>query len=155
MSEHEMKIELLDPNELKPYDKNPRLNDEAVEAVATSIREFGFRSPIIVDNDRVIIAGHTRYKAALRLGLKEVPVLVADNLTSEQVRAYRIADNKTAEIAQWDYDLLPLELKELQDADFDLSLLGFDPDELDRLLNGPEEDAVAAGETEPDAMPAT
>ena len=101
MSEHEMKIELLDPNELKPYDKNPRLNDEAVEAVATSIREFGFRSPIIVDNDRVIIAGHTRYKAALRLGLKEVPVLVADNLTSEQVRAYRIADNKTAEIAQW------------------------------------------------------
>ena len=80
MSEHEMKIELLDPNELKPYDKNPRLNDEAVEAVATSIREFGFRSPIIVDNDRVIIAGHTRYKAALRLGLKEVPVLVADIL---------------------------------------------------------------------------
>jgi site-specific DNA-methyltransferase (adenine-specific) len=153
MPEHEMKIELLDPNELKPYDKNPRLNDEAVEAVANSIREFGFRSPIIVDNDRVIIAGHTRYKAALRLGLKEVPVLVADNLTPEQVRAYRIADNKTAEIAQWDYDLLPLELKELQDADFDLSLLGFDPDELDRLLNGPEEDALTAGETEPDAVP--
>lgn len=139
--------------DIKPYDKNPRFNDDAVEAVAASISEFGWRSPIVVDCDHVIIAGHTRYKAAQSLGLDKVPVHVANNLTPEQVQAYRIADNKTGELAEWNYDLLPLEIKELQEADFDLSLLGFDPDELDRLLNGSEADAVANGETEPDAVP--
>ena len=105
-----------------------------------------------VDKDLVIICGHTRLKAAIKLGLDVVPVHIADNLTPEQVQAYRIADNKTGEIAEWDYSLLPLELKELQDASFDLSLLGFDTDELDKLLNG-SEDVVTDGETEPDAVP--
>ena len=99
-----------------PYDKNPRLNDGAVEAVANSIKEFGWRAPIVVDKDMVIICGHTRLKAAIQLGLEEVPVHIADNLTPEQVQAYRIADNRTGEIAEWDYSLLPVELKELQDA---------------------------------------
>ena len=99
------------------------------------------------------ICGHTRLKAAERLGLTEVPVIIADNLTPEQVKAYRIADNKTGEIAEWNYDLLPFEIKDLQDANFDLSLLGFDTDELDRLLNGDADKQVATGETEPDAVP--
>ncbi len=92
-------------------------------------------------------------KAAERLGLTEVPVVVADNLTQEQVQAYRIADNKTGEIAEWDYNLLPVEIKELQDANFDLSLLGFDAEELDKLLNGTEENTVSVGETDADAVP--
>ena len=136
-----------------PYDKNPRLNDGAVEAVANSIKEFGWRAPIVVDKDMVIICGHTRLKAAIQLGLEEVPVHIADNLTPKQVQAYRIADNRTGEIAEWDYSLLPVELKELQDSDFDLSLLGFDADELDKLLNGEEENVVAEGETDADAVP--
>ena len=135
-----------------PYDKNPRINEGAVEAVANSIKEFGWRAPIVVDKDMVIICGHTRLKAAIHLGLEEVPVHIADNLTPEQVQAYRIADNKTGEIAEWDYSLLPVELKELQAADFDLSLLGFNADELDQLLNG-NDDIVADGETEADAVP--
>ncbi len=140
--------------DIHPYDKNPRFNDEAVEAVANSIKEFGWRSPIVVDRDNVIICGHTRFKAAQRLGLDVVPVHVADNLTPEQVQAYRIADNKTGEIAEWNYDILPLEIKELQEKDFDLSLLGFDADELDKLLNGgSEENTIAEGETDADAVP--
>ena len=148
-----MQIVNMKLSDIRPYDKNPRLNDNAVEAVANSIKEFGWRAPIVVDKDLVIVAGHTRYKAAQRLGLAEIPVHVAGNLAPEQIQAYRIADNKTGEIAEWNYDLLPLEIKELQSADFDLSLLGFDPEELDRLLNGGGEDVVTDGETEPDAVP--
>lgn len=140
-------------SDIRPYEKNPRFNDNAVDAVAKSIKEFGFRSPIVVDKDHVIVCGHSRFKAAQKLGLAEVPVHVAADLTPEQIQAYRIADNRTAEIADWNYDLLPLEIRELQDADFDLSLLGFDTDELDRLLNGTDADAVVDGETEPDAVP--
>lgn len=139
--------------DIRPYEKNPRINDDAVEAVAKSIKEFGWRSPIVVDKSMVIVCGHTRLKAAIKLGLDEVPVHVAQDLTTEQIQAYRIADNKTAEIAEWNYDLLPLELRELQDADFDLSLLGFDTEELDRLLNGGDDKTVYEGETEPDAVP--
>ena len=134
-----------------PYERNPRINDSAVEAVAASIKEFGWRAPIVVDENHVIICGHTRLLAAKHLGLETVPVHVAKELTPEQVKAYRIADNKTGEIAEWDYDLLPLELADLQQADFDLSLLGFDADELDKLLNG--EDEVAEGMTDPDEVP--
>ncbi|MFA7177393.1 MAG: DNA modification methylase [Smithellaceae bacterium] len=148
-----MQIVNMKITDVHPYEKNPRFNDDAVDAVAKSISEFGWRSPIVVDKDRVIVCGHTRFKAAQKLGLAEVPVHVAADLTPEQIQAYRIADNKTAEIAEWNYDLLPLEIRELQDADFDLSLLGFDTDELDRLLNGTDADAVADGETEPDAVP--
>lgn len=136
-----------------PYERNPRINDSAVEAVAASIKEFGWRAPIVVDESNVIICGHTRLLSAQRLGLETVPVHIAKGLTPEQVKAYRIADNKTGEIAEWDYDLLPLELADLQQADFDLSLLGFDADELDKLLNG--EDTVAEGMTDPDEVPET
>ena len=148
-----MQIINMKVSEIHPYEKNPRFNDGAVDAVAASIKEFGFKNPIIVDKDNVIIAGHTRMLAAQKLGLAEVPVVIAADLTPEQVQAFRIADNKTGEIAEWNYDLLPLEIKELQEANFDLSLLGFDTEELDRLLNGNADDTVADGETEPDVVP--
>jgi site-specific DNA-methyltransferase (adenine-specific) len=146
-----MEIIQMNIADVKPYERNPRINDNAVEAVAESIKEFGWRSPIVVDENNVIICGHTRLLAAKQLGLDTVPVHVAKGLTPEQVKAYRIADNKTGEIAEWDYDLLPLELADLQMADFDLSLLGFNAAELDSLLNG--ENTVADGETDPDAVP--
>src|SRR3989304_2593936 len=102
-----MKIEQWKLSDIKPYAGNPRQNDAAVDAVAASIKEFGFRQPIVVDIDGVIICGHTRYKAAQKLGLQEVPVHVATDLTPAQIKAYRIADNKTADLAVWDYQLLP------------------------------------------------
>ena len=108
-----MKTELRPLAEIKPYEKNPRVNDMAVDAVANSIRQFGFRQPIVVDADGVIVVGHTRWKAATALGLTEVPVHVATDLTPEQIRAYRIADNKTGELAEWNLDLLPIELADL------------------------------------------
>lgn len=149
-----MQIINMKLSDIHPYEHNPRINDDAVKAVANSIREFGFRQPIVVDADHVIICGHTRWKAAQKLGLDEAPVHIARDLTPEQIKAYRIADNKTAELAEWDYSLLPLEIGDLQAANFDLNLLGFDSDELDRLLNGEAgEDAVEAGETEPDSVP--
>ena len=119
---------------LKPYERNPRVNAGAVDAVASSIRQFGWRVPVIVDRDGVIIAGHTRLLAAKKLGLSEVPVHVASDLTPEAAKALRIADNKTGELAEWDFELLPIELKELQAMDWDLSALGFSEDELSELL---------------------
>ena len=109
---------------VKPYIYNPRVNDQAVDAVARSIEEFGFRSPIVVDESKTIINGHTRLKAAKQLGLEQVPVLVADDLTEEQVRAFRLADNKTAELAEWDDDMLEEELSLLDD--IDMSEFGFE-----------------------------
>ena len=147
-----MQITMMNISDIHPYERTPRNNDAAVDAVAKSIKEFGWRAPIVVDKDMVIVAGHTRLKAAIKLGLTEVPVHVAKDLTPEQIQAYRIADNKTGEIAEWNYELLPFELKDLQAADFDLSLLGFDTSELEKLLadvNG----EVAEGETEADAVP--
>ena len=116
---------MMPPDDIKPYDKNPRKNDDAVRFVANSIREFGFRQPIIVDRDMVIICGHTRWKAAKSLKMKEVPVIVADDLTEEQVKAYRIADNSTGEVAEWDYDILVPEMDSLEYdfADFGLELM--------------------------------
>jgi ParB-like chromosome segregation protein Spo0J len=134
---------------IKPYERNPRINDGAVEAVANSIREFGFRQPIVVDSDDVIVCGHTRWKAARKLGLEKVPVHVGSDLKPEQLRAYRIADNKVADLATWDFDLLPTELLELCDMDFDLDLLGFGADELAQLLG----DDVKEGLTDPDDIP--
>ena len=109
-----MKIEMRKLSEIKPYDNNPRINDAAVAAVARSIQEFGWRVPIVCDEQMVILAGHTRYKAAIQLGLQEVPVHVAVGLTPAQAKAFRLADNKSAELSTWDYDLLPIELAELQ-----------------------------------------
>lgn len=108
--------------ELKPYPNNPRKNDHAVDAVAASIREFGFKVPLVIDKDGVIIAGHTRYKAAQKLGLKELPCIVADDLTDDQIKAFRLADNKTAELAEWDFELLDLEL---DDIELDMEPFGF------------------------------
>lgn len=102
-------------NELKPYENNPRINDGAVKFVKNSIEEFGFKVPIVIDKDGVIVAGHTRYKASQELGLKTVPCVVADDLTDEQVKAFRIADNKTAEKASWDLDALKTEMEELEE----------------------------------------
>ena len=144
-----MKIEYRALSAITPYEKNPRLNDVAVDAVAESIERFGFRVPLVIDTDGVIVCGHTRYKAAQKLGLDKVPVHVAKDLTPEQIRAYRIADNKTAELASWDMKLLPLELADLQEAGIDWSLLGFDEDDLASMLAGD----VAPGLTDPDAVP--
>jgi len=142
-------VELRPIDAIRPYEANPRVNDQAVDAVAASLKEFGFRQPIVVDADSVIIVGHTRWKAARKLGLAKVPVHVATDLSPEQIKAYRIADNQTASLAEWDFDLLPIELKDLQGADYDLSLLGFDDTELAKLLDG----ETAEGLTDPDAVP--
>jgi len=145
-----MKIEMRPLTDVKPYDKNPRVNDPAVDAVARSITEFGFRQPIVVDEHGVIVVGHTRWKAAQCLGLAEVPVHVAGDLTAEQARAYRIADNATAAIATWDVELLPIELGELEALNIDMSILGFSPEELAKFMH-PE---PKEGLTDPDEIPA-
>ncbi|MCG3138811.1 MAG: hypothetical protein HJJLKODD_02680 [Phycisphaerae bacterium] len=146
-----MQIEMKSVSEIKPYDHNPRINDHAVAAVADSIREFGFRQPIVVDTDGVIIIGHTRWKAAQQLGLEKVPVHVASELTPAQARAYRIADNKLAELAEWDLQMLTVELGELQKLEFDLDFLGFSFAELEKLLGA--EIHGSTGATDPDAVP--
>lgn len=110
-----------------PYERNPRDNKDAVRYVKRSIQNFGFQQPIVIDTWGIIIAGHTRYMAALELGMATVPVVVADNLTDEQVKAYRLADNKVAEIATWDEELLKQEIAELQ-AHIDMSVFAFDVD---------------------------
>src|SRR4051794_31268056 len=112
-----MQIELRPISSIKPYDNNPRRNDAGIDAVAASLQAFGWRQPIVVDEEGVIVVGHTRYKAALKLGLEMVPVHVATGLTPAQIKAYRIADNQTATLSQWDDDRLPLELAELQEID--------------------------------------
>ncbi len=144
-----MNIELRHLSDIKPYEKNPRLNDAGVDAVAASLKEFGFRQPIVVDSDGVIVVGHTRWKAAVKLGLERVPVHVARELTQEQAKAYRIADNQTGDLATWDLELLPTELAELRGLDVDLSLLGFGEDELAELLDP----GVKQGLTDPDEVP--
>ena len=114
-------------SEIKPYEKNPRKNDNAVEYVANSIKEFGFKVPIVIDKDGVIVAGHTRYKASKKLGLEKVPCIIADDLTPEQIKAYRLADNKVSEKSEWDFDLLQDELSEILNIDmelFDFNKLG-------------------------------
>lgn len=119
----ELEVKAVPLSELRPYEKNPRLNDNAVNAVAASLKEFGWKQPIVVDKDNVIIAGHTRWKAAKKLGLKTAPVVKADDLTPDQVKAYRLADNKTSEIAEWDLELLDEELAGIH---MDMEQFGFD-----------------------------
>ena len=133
-------------SQIKPYDKNPRRNRDAVGKVANSIKEFGFNQPIVVDNDGVIIVGHTRYQAAQLLGLEKVPVITRSDLTPEQVKAYRIADNKSAEFADWDYDLLINEIDELTLAEFDVELTLFTQDEIDTMSKPPESAPDGDGE---------
>ena len=134
-----MQIEYFKIDEIIPYANNPRKNDgEAVDRVAASIKEYGFKSPIIVDKDNVVIAGHTRLKAARKLKLDIVPVIKADDLTPAQIKAFRIADNKVSEYSSWDNELLSIELEKLQEFDFDLDLTGFEEIEIESLLNEDE-----------------
>ena len=142
-------IELRALEEIYPYERNPRQNDAAVAAVAKSMEQFGVRQPIVVDAAGVIICGHTRWKAAKQLGLAKVPVHVATDLTPEQARAYRIADNKTNELSDWDLEILPIELSELRADGFELEMLGFDNDELAKLLDP----GVQQGQCDPDEAP--
>jgi len=122
--------------DLKPYEKNPRYNDEAVDFVANSIKEFGFKVPIVVDKNDVIVAGHTRYKASEKLGLKEVPTIVASDLTEEQVKAYRLADNKVSERSNWNFELLDQELDDILDInmeDFGFTDIQIDWDNVEEI----------------------
>ena len=146
-----MKVELAPIDTIKPYPNNPRkLSETAIEKVAQSIQEFGFRQPIVVDKDKVIVVGHTRYRASKKLGYKQVPITIAENLTKEQINAYRIADNRTNEEAKWDEELLKMELKELDYKEFDLKMTGFDDKQINDLLFEEKQ-----GLTDDDAVPDT
>ena len=130
-----MNIVKIKTEDLIPYVNNPRNNENAVDKVASSIAEFGFKNPIIIDKNNVVINGHTRLLASKKLGLKEVPVIKADDLTEAQVKAFRIADNKTSEYAEWNGELLKLELEQLEGMNFDLECTGFDMDDIEQMLN--------------------
>ncbi len=139
-----MNIIIKKTDDIKEYENNPRKNDDAVEYVANSIDEFGFRVPIVVDADGVIVCGHTRLKAAKSLGYEEVPCVVADELTEEQIRAFRLVDNKTQELAEWDWNIIFEELGSIEN--IDMTKMGFmdfldeDKGELkERKINGGEE----------------
>ena len=134
-------------DELRAYDKNPRRNDDAVEYVANSIREFGFKVPVVIDNKNTIVCGHTRVKAAVKLGMGEVPCIVADDLTPAQIKAFRLADNKVGELALWDWDLLSDEMEELDELGIDMSDFGFlsieddeEPEDAPKDLSGEVKD---------------
>ena len=133
-----------------PYIRNPRKN-QAIDKVAGSLKEFGFRQPIVVDKQMVIIAGHTRFEAAKKLGIKEVPIHIADNLTPAQVKAYRIADNRVAQDSEWDIGMLNTEFTDLLDMHFDLDILGFDAKELEDLIVDKENEGL----TDEDEVPET
>jgi ParB-like chromosome segregation protein Spo0J len=135
-----MKVEQKLISEIIPYARNPRKNQEAVAKVAGSLKEFGWKQPIVIDAENVVIAGHTRLMAAQSLGMETVPVLIADDLTANQVKAYRLADNRVSEESEWDNDLLGLELKDLMDDDFDIALTGFDVDDIQSLFDEEQDD---------------
>lgn len=147
-----MQVELWEIDRPIPYARNPRNNDGAVDKVAASLKEFGWRQPIVVDQEGVVIVGHTRLKAARRLGMTQVPVHVASGLTEAQVKAYRLADNRVGEEAEWDSDLLNLEIGDLSELGYALALTGFDADELSKIAL--EAEAVVDGATDPDSAPA-
>ena len=139
-----MKITETKLEKIVPYARNPRKNQGAVDLVAGSLREFGFRQPIVTDGNLTIIAGHTRYEASKKLGLKTVPVHIAEGLTEQQIKAYRIADNRTAEESEWDLELLKLELEEISHP----STTGFNEDELAQIMA-----EITTGNTDPDEVP--
>tara|TARA_R110002050_G_scaffold81742_7_gene175019 strand:- start:4709 stop:5857 length:1149 start_codon:yes stop_codon:yes gene_type:complete len=146
-----MKIEMINIDNVKPYENNPRNNAISIDKVADSIREFGFRQPIVVDEDMTILAGHTRLLASKQLELKEVPIHIADGLTNSQKKAYRIMDNKSAEDSEWDMNLLNLEMKDLMDDGYNLNLTGFTPEQLEALSVLTE--STLEGETDEDDLP--
>ena len=124
-----LKIEYVDINNIKPYKKNPRKNEDAIPYVMESIKQFGFKNPVILDKDNVIVCGHTRIESAKRLGITEIPCIYADDLTDEQIKAFRLADNKVGEIAEWDIDLLDTELDDI--LNIDMSDFGFENIDID------------------------
>lgn len=138
-----------DISQIHPYENNPRNNEAAIEPVAQSIKRFGFRVPILIDGKGTIIAGHTRYEAAKRLGMDKVPCIRVDDLTDEQIRAYRIADNKVAEASSWNDDVLRAEMDALKALDVDLTDTGFSEVELDGLLREVEDADFEEFFTEP------
>lgn len=129
-----MQIEEIDIKQLIPYERNPRNNKDAIDKVAESIRAFGFKVPIVIDGNNVIVAGHTRWLAAKRLNFKTVPCIKADDLTPEQVQAFRLADNRVAEFSKWDKKLLKQELKALSELNFDMSAFGFGNDDIREVV---------------------
>lgn len=131
-----MQLIQVDINDIKPYKNNPRKNTEAIKYVANSIEQFGFKVPIVIDKNHVIVAGHTRYEAAKRLNMENVPCVMADDLTDEEVKAYRLADNKVAEKSIWDFDLLSVELNEI----FDLDMTDFGFNMADDLVLDVDDD---------------
>ena len=137
-----MNVIVKNLDDLKPYENNPRYNDSAAEKVAESIKHFGFRVPILIDKENTIISGHSRFKASQLLGLSEVPCIIVDDLTEKQVKAFRIADNKVAEEASWDFFSLAEEMKDLRLGELDLEITGFDGRELENVLDliGDDED---------------
>ena len=144
-----MKVKMVAIEDVVPYARNPRKNMAAISKVSASLKEFGWQQPVVVDKDMVVIAGHTRLEAARTLDMKKVPVQIADKLTDAQVKAYRIADNRVSQEAEWDIDLLKLELSDLDGLDYDLLLTGFDDDELNGMLI----EAVEEGLTDEDEFP--
>lgn len=139
MDMKEREIQYCNPEELIPYEKNPRDNRAALDAIELSIEEYGFTNPILVNEEKVILAGHTRREAAILAGLERVPYIVVDGLTEAQQKAYRLADNKLSELSIWDEDLLKEELEDLLDEDYDISLTGFSDVDLTDLLKDEED----------------
>lgn len=135
--------ERVDLRDIVPYDLNPRLNDEAVPVVEKSIREFGFKIPILLDDDNVIVAGHTRCRAAERIGMPWVPAIRTSDLDEEQIRTFRVIDNKTAEVAKWDFDTLATEISALRDQGIDLLGFGWTEDQIDCLSDVVAEDCLS------------
>lgn len=139
MDMKEREIQYCNPEELIPYEKNPRDNRAALDAIELSIEEYGFTNPILVNEEKVILAGHTRREAGILAGLEKVPYIVVDGLTEAQQKAYRLADNKLSELSIWDEDLLKEELEDLLDEDYDISLTGFSDVDLTDLLKDEED----------------
>ena len=149
----DMKVLYADPLDLIPYENNPRINDYAVKKVLESIKEYGFTNPILVDKDLVIIAGHTRREAAILAGLEKVPYIIKDDLTPEQVKAYRIADNKLAELSTWDEEALKAELFEMQELDYPLEVMGFTEMDLKDLFEEKEDPKTKKAKEEKTTLP--
>lgn len=146
-------VQYRDISQIHPYENNPRNNEAAIEPVAQSIKSFGFRVPILIDQKGTIIAGHTRYEAAKRLGMDKVPCILVDDLTDAQIRAYRIADNKVSEASSWNDDVLRAEMDALKALDVDLSSTGFNDVELDGLLRDMDDSDFEEFFTEPVQQP--
>lgn len=139
-----VRIEYRDLNELEPYEDNPRQNEEAVQSVANSIRNFGFLVPIVIDEDGIIVAGHTRFEAAKTIGMTEAPTIRADHLTPDQARQFRLIDNKVSELARWDMDLLSGEITALSESGIDFTEFGWTREEVDCLTDVVSDDCLSA-----------